>query len=230
LGFKKQLRRRRPPDIENTLVPDGGQGWLGDVDAVVVDPTAHPNTDQPPEHVLEWRAVENVEEVDRVQLPDALDPPETGVVDRADGRRRAERFEATLHQGVVNRGDASAEREEQSHDRVRKHVLEEFEGGQVDEYDQEDAQPPREQEDADRPEVESVLCGKAEAQRLPRPEMVESAVRISFSNAMPHVSGGHLRGVWRRHIIAVYVYSGRELPRSAAAFPEAGENKRGGRA
>jgi len=194
LGFKKQLRRRRPPDIENTLVPDGGQGWLGDVDAVVVDPTAHPNTDQPPEHVLEWRAVENVEEVDRVQLPDALDPPETGVVDRADGRRRAERFEATLHQGVVNRGDDSAEREEQSHDRVRKHVLEEFEGGQVDEYDQEDAQPPREQEDADRPEVESVLCGKAEAQRLPRPEMVESAVRISFSNAMPHVSGGHLRG------------------------------------
>ncbi|HMC23743.1 MAG TPA: hypothetical protein VKL19_17940, partial [Thermoanaerobaculia bacterium] len=99
-------------------------------------------------------------------------------------------------QGVVNRGDDSAEREEQSHDRVRKHVLEEFEGGQVDEYDQEDAQPPREQEDADRPEVESVLCGKAEAQRLPRPEMVESAVRIriSFSNAMPHVSGGHLRG------------------------------------
>src|SRR2546426_363898 len=92
--------------IENTLVPDGGQGWLGDVDA----------------------------------------------------------------------------------------VLEDFEGGQVDEYDQEDAQPPREQEDADRPEVESVLCGKAEAQRLPRPEMVESAVRISFSNAMPHVSGGHLRG------------------------------------
>ena len=27
---------------------------------------------------------------------------------------------------------------------------------------------------------------------------------------------------------AFYVYSGRELPRSAAAFPEAGENKRGG--
>src|SRR5437867_9239712 len=28
-------------------------------------------------------------------------------------------------------------------------------------------------------------------------------------------------GVWRRHIMR-FVYSGRELPRSAAAFPEAG--------
>jgi len=109
---------------------------------------------------------------------------------------------------------------------VRKHVLEEFEGGQVDEYDQEDAQPPREQEDADRPEVESVLCGKAEAQRLPRPEMVESAVRISFSNAMPHVSGAAICGVLRSVATshnAFYVDSGRDLPRSADSFSGGGD-------
>ena len=58
------------------------------------------------------------------------------------------------------------------------------------------------------------------------------AIRISFSNAMPHVSGGIcgvLRSVATSHN-AFYVDSGRELPRSAAAFPEAGENKRGERA
>src|SRR5215467_4480319 len=31
--------------IENTLVADGGQGRLGDVDAVVVDALAHPHAD-----------------------------------------------------------------------------------------------------------------------------------------------------------------------------------------
>src|SRR5207247_9069486 len=98
--------------IENALVPDGGQGRLGDVDAVVEHPPADPNTHQPPDHALEWRAVEDVEEADRMQLPDALDPPESRVVDGADGRRRrAERFDATLHQGVVDRGDDSARRE-----------------------------------------------------------------------------------------------------------------------
>src|SRR5436309_1269368 len=49
--------------IEHALVPDGGQGRLGDVDAVVEDPPADPNTDQAPEHVPEGRAVEVVEAV-----------------------------------------------------------------------------------------------------------------------------------------------------------------------
>src|ERR1041385_912884 len=163
--------------IENRVVPDGGQGRLGDVDAVVEDAPADPNTYQPPEHVLEWRAVEDVEEVDRMQLPDALDPPERAVVDGADGRRRRpERFEATLHQCIVDRGRDGAEREEQSHDRVREHVLEEFEGDQVDKHDQKDPQPTCEQEDADRPEVEPVLGGEATGERLPLPEMVVAAV------------------------------------------------------
>src|SRR5215467_2403305 len=35
--------------IENTLVPDAGQHRLGDVDAVVEDPLAHPDADQSPE-------------------------------------------------------------------------------------------------------------------------------------------------------------------------------------
>src|SRR3990172_935945 len=105
--------------IENTLVPDGGQGRLGDVGAVVEHSLAEPNANQPPEHALEGRAVEDVEEVDRMQLPHPLDPPETGVVDGADGWRwRAQRFEAALHQRVVDRGDGGAEREEHRHDRV----------------------------------------------------------------------------------------------------------------
>src|SRR6266571_1497045 len=165
--------------IENALVPDDGQGRLGDEDAVVEHALAEPNPNQPPEHALEWRAVEEVEEADRMQLPNALDPPETGVVDGADGRRwRAERFEATLHQGVVDRRDDNAEREERRHDRVCKQVGEELEGGQVDEHDKEDTQPPCGQENADRPKVEPVLCGKAAAQRFARPEMVESAVAL----------------------------------------------------
>src|SRR5881628_1070417 len=91
--------------IEHALVSDGGQSRLGDEDAVVEHPLAEPHTNQTPEHALERRAVEEVQEVDRMQLPHALDPPETGVVDGADGRRRgAERFEAPFHQGVVDRG------------------------------------------------------------------------------------------------------------------------------
>src|SRR6266704_2371191 len=130
--------------IEHTLIPDGGQRRLGDVHAVVEDPPADANTDEPPEHVLEWRAVEHVEEMDRMQFPNALDPPEAGVVDGADGRRgRADRFEATLDQGVIDRG-------------------------QVDGCDQEHAQPPREQEDADGSKVEAVLRGQAAEQSLPR--------------------------------------------------------------
>src|SRR5215469_1895724 len=99
--------------IENTLVPDGGQGRLGDVDAVVVDPLAHPHTDQPPQYGQERRAVEKVEEADGVQLPDALDPPEAWVVNGADGRRgRAKLFETTFHYSVVDRGDDRGEREQ----------------------------------------------------------------------------------------------------------------------
>src|SRR5215813_11852992 len=94
--------------VEHTLVADRGQGRFGDVDAVVVHPLADANTDEPPEHVLERRTVEDVEEVERVQLPDALDPPEAAVVDGADDRRRRrERFEGTLDRRVVDRGSDS---------------------------------------------------------------------------------------------------------------------------
>src|SRR6266699_5746108 len=141
--------------IEYTLVPDGSQRRLGDVNAVVEQPPADPNTDQPPDHALEWRAVENVHEVDRMQLPNALDPPEVGVVDGADGRRRrADRFEATLDQGVIDRGHDGAEREQRRHDRVGPDAVEELDRGQVDDRDQENAEPPREQEDADALKIE----------------------------------------------------------------------------
>src|SRR5712691_7467551 len=165
--------------IEHTLVPDGGQRRLGDVHAVVEDPPADANTDEPPEHVLEWRAVEHVEEMDRMQFPNALDPPEADVVDGADGRRgRAERFEAALRQRVIDRGNDSAEREQRRHDHVGPDAVEEFDRGQVNDRHQEQAQPAREQEDADASQVEPVLRGQAAAQRLPPAQMVESAVAL----------------------------------------------------
>src|SRR5207237_9416035 len=63
---------------------------------------------------------------------------------------------------------------------VCKHIVK-FEGGQVDDRDQEDAQPPREEENADGPKVVPILCSKAAVQRVPRPEMVESAVTLNRS-------------------------------------------------
>src|SRR6266446_525897 len=56
--------------IEDTLVPDGGQGRLGDINAIVEDSPSHANTDQPPEQGKKRGAVEKVEKADRVQLPD----------------------------------------------------------------------------------------------------------------------------------------------------------------
>src|SRR6266478_3679218 len=105
--------------IEHTFFSDGGQRRLEDVDAVVERPRADANTDEPPDHVLERRAVEDVEEMERMQLPNALDPPEIGVVDGADGRRRrADRLEETLNQGVIDGGGDGTERLQRSHDRV----------------------------------------------------------------------------------------------------------------
>src|SRR5207249_8528127 len=63
------------PIIEDTVIPDGGESRLGDVDAVVEHPPTDPNTHQPPDHVLERRAVENVEVVNRMHLPKALNLP-----------------------------------------------------------------------------------------------------------------------------------------------------------
>src|SRR5438093_2759077 len=162
--------------IEHTLVPDGGQRRLGDVHAVVESPRADANTDEPPDHVLERRAVEDVEEVERMQLPDALDPPEVGVIDGADGRRRrADRFEATLDQGVIDRGHDGAEREQRRHDCVGPDAVEKFDRGEVNDRYQEHTQPAREQEDADALQIEPALRGQTAAHRLPRAQMVESA-------------------------------------------------------
>src|SRR6266568_895117 len=131
--------------IEHTFVPDDGDRRLGDVHAVVERPRADANTDEAPDHVLEGRAIEDVEEVERMQLPDALDPPEIGVIDGADGRRRrADRFEATLDQGVIDRGNDGAEREQRRHDRVDIDAVEELNRGEVNDRYEEYAEPPRE--------------------------------------------------------------------------------------
>src|SRR5437773_6123617 len=166
---------------EDTVVPDSSQRRLRDVDAVDEDSPADSNTHQPPDHVLGGRAVERVEIESRMDLPQALDQPEPGVVDGADRRlQRVERFDAPLHQGVVDRGEHEAERDEDGRQRVREHIVK-LEGGQVDDQDEEDAQPPCEEEQTDSPKVVPILRPEAATQRLPRPEMVESAVPLDRS-------------------------------------------------
>src|SRR6266576_467063 len=160
--------------IERALVADDGQGRLGDEDAVVEHALAEPHADQAPERALEWRTVEQVHEVDRVQLPHALDPPEAGVVDGADGRRwGAECLEATLHQGVVDRGGDGAEREQRPGEEMRA-----LERDEVDEHHDADAKPARCEKNADRAEVEAILGGQAAAQRVPGAQIVEAAVAL----------------------------------------------------
>src|SRR5213594_3262353 len=137
--------------IERALVADDGEGRLGDEDTVVEHTLPESHADEPPEDALERRAVEEMEEADRMQLPHALDPPERGVVDGADARRRGpERFKAALHQGVVDRGDDGAEREERRHDPVREHAGE-LERNQIDKDDEEETEPARKQENSHSP-------------------------------------------------------------------------------
>src|SRR5881409_2279621 len=112
------------PVIEDRLIPDGGERRLGDVRAVVEDPPADPNTHQPPEQVLEGRAIEGVQVVNRMHLPNALSTPEIGMVDGANGRPHwAQRYDATLHPGEVDSGDHDAEPEEPSVHPVWKHIV-----------------------------------------------------------------------------------------------------------
>src|SRR5262245_24981783 len=68
------------PVIEDRFVADGGECRLGNVGAVVEHPAPQPNAHQPPEHVLERSAVECVEVMNRMQLPQTLDQPEIGMV------------------------------------------------------------------------------------------------------------------------------------------------------
>src|SRR5216117_947479 len=166
------------PVIEDRLIPDGGERRLGDVRAVVEDPPADPNTQQPQEQVLERRAIESVQVVNRMHLPNPLSPPEIGVVGGANGRLRwVQRDDATLHPAQEDGGDRHAEREKHSGHPVWKHVVK-LDSGQVEEGEQEDAQPPCGEKNADGPKVASILCREAAAQRLPRPEMVEPHVAL----------------------------------------------------
>src|SRR5262249_34874429 len=160
------------------LIPDGGESRLGDVRAVVEDPPADPNTHQPPEHVLERRAIESVQVVNRMYLPNPLSPPEIGVVDGANGRLRwVQRDDATLHRAQEDGGNHHAEREERSVHPVWKHVVK-LDGGQVEEGEEEDAYPACDEKNADGLKVALILRREAAAQRLPRPEMVKLGVSL----------------------------------------------------
>src|SRR5437899_9362628 len=166
------------PVVEHRLVPDRGERRVGDVGAVVEDPPADPHAHQPPDHVLERRAIERVEIVNRMHLPEALGQPEIREVDGANRRLQwAQRFDATVHQGEVDRGDHDAEREEHGADDMRKYVVQ-LDAGEVEEGEQESAYPTCEEEQADGSKVITVLGRKAAAQRLPRLEMVELSVAL----------------------------------------------------
>src|SRR5207253_9993509 len=72
--------------IEDRLIPDGVESRLGDVSAVVEGPPADLNAHQPPEYVLERRAIASVQPVNRMHLPNPLSPSEIGMVDGANGQ------------------------------------------------------------------------------------------------------------------------------------------------
>src|SRR2546422_11206544 len=169
------------PLIEDRVVPDGGESPLRDLDAVVENALADPNTHQPPDHVFERGAVEGVEILQCRHLPKALVQPVVPIVDRANcGLQRAKSRDAALYQRVVQRADQKAEREECSHRHICKRAVK-LEGSQVEQRDQKDAQPAGEEENSNRPNVVAVLRGKAAAELVPRPEMVESAVTLNRS-------------------------------------------------
>src|SRR3954468_3806502 len=71
--------------VECGVVPDDGQRPLGEVAAVVEDPAADPNPQQPPDQGLEGGTVEDIQVRVR-HLPEALVPPVVRVVDGAELR------------------------------------------------------------------------------------------------------------------------------------------------
>src|SRR5882724_594515 len=157
------------PVVEDRLVPDRGERRVGDMGAVVEDPLADPHAHQPPEYVLERRSIERVEIVNRMYLPQALGQPEIRVVDGADRRlQRAQRFDATVYQGEVDRGDHDAEREEHGADDMREHVVQ-LDASEVEQGEQENTHPPCEEKQADGSKVIPILGHKAVAKRFPRP-------------------------------------------------------------
>jgi hypothetical protein len=166
------------PVVEDRVVSDRGERRVGDVGAVVEHPPADPHAHQPPEHALERRAVERVEIVNRMHLPQPLGQPEIRVVDGAVRRlQRAQSFDATVHQGEVDRGDHDAQRQEHGADDMREYVVQ-LDGGEVEQREQKNAHPTCEEEQADGSKVIPILGRKAAAQRLPRPEMVELGVTL----------------------------------------------------
>src|SRR2546426_785683 len=82
-----------------------------------------------------------------------------------------------LHPAQEDDGDHHAEREQHSAHHMWKYIVQ-FDGGQVEEGEQEDAHPPCDEENSDGLKVASILCREAAAQRLPRLEMVESHVAL----------------------------------------------------
>src|SRR5580704_2640780 len=128
-------------EIERAVVPDGGESPLGQGAAVVEDPLADPDTQRPPDKVLERGAVEHMEVRLRGHLPQPLDPPEIRVVDRAVFRLQpAESPYAALYQHEVDRRDQDADREPEGHLQLGEPAVR-IEGGQREHGDQEDMQP-----------------------------------------------------------------------------------------
>src|SRR5258708_26756463 len=94
VGFESAVLQRvtldRGPLIQDAVVADRGESPVRDVDSVVKDPLADPDAHHPPDHVLEWRAVERAEILLCRRLEQALGQPEVPVTNGADcGLERA---------------------------------------------------------------------------------------------------------------------------------------------
>src|SRR4051794_16809190 len=102
--------------IQRAAVTDGGESLLRHGAAVVEDPLAEADTQQPRNDVLERGACKHPVDLWKHQLPIAFVPPEVGVIDRAELWAQApESRNSAFEQNEVD------EAEEQDDDELHPH-------------------------------------------------------------------------------------------------------------
>ncbi len=166
----------RAERVERAVVPDPDQALLRDGAAVIEDPATDTDSQEPPDHVLEGRAVEHVEVACVAELPVPLVAPERSVVDRAEHRlQRPEGQRGALHQHhVADRHH----RHEHEHTRQPQRSERLVAGGadRGEEEQDEHQAPPCQYEGSDRHGVVPVLGGEPGTQLVGASDVVEGAV------------------------------------------------------
>jgi hypothetical protein len=175
VGLEDPLLHRvaldRSARVEGAVGAEGDEGPLRDVAAVVEQPRPDAHAEEPPHQALHRGAVEDRERRHE-QLPDALVPPEVGVVERAVPRSQPpEPGSRPLGQAEVRQA------EQQDQDRGRHHrrgaePVEEVRGDQPEQREAEEVAPANQQEQPDGAPVVAVLGGQPGAQLVAGPEQV----------------------------------------------------------